>query len=127
MLSLQSPSIIGTKKVTDFIEDNGCWNRGSFSHLLPHTVIIRIASFMPPWAAGGADQHFWAESTKGHFTVKSAYKALSKIDYVKRGSVEPCVAVESPQSICLFIWLVLNDRLKTSRIFKEAYDGGWQL
>lgn len=102
------------RKVVDFVDNAGNWLWESFSFLLPHNILLRIASYKPPLADDGADQVFWAESAKGCFIVKSAYHALSKTilsDDEKLWSL--AWSWKGPQSIRFFIWLVLHDKLKT--------------
>ena len=88
----------------DFVDNAGNWLWESFSFLLPHNILLRIASYKPPLADDGADQVFWDESTKGCFIVKLAYHALSKTilsDEEKLWSL--AWSWQGPQSICFFI------------------------
>lgn len=80
----------------------------------PSNIILRIASVYPPSQERGADQFCWADSKTGSFTVKSAYHAISKNIF----SMDDCRwnlawSWKGPQSIRIFIWLVLHDRVKT--------------
>ncbi|KAH9723430.1 putative leucine-rich repeat receptor-like serine/threonine-protein kinase [Citrus sinensis] len=78
------------------------------------TIFLRIASFRPPMEGYGEDQIFWSESKKGNFTVKSAYDALSKEIKGEDDQIWSCVwRWNGPQSIRVFLWLVLHNRLKT--------------
>lgn len=58
--------------VADFIDNNGSWRWDLFEHYLPHNIILRIASSVPPLAQRGHDCVYWAGSKNGDFLVKSA-------------------------------------------------------
>lgn len=63
--------------------------------MLPSNILLHIASIQPPRPERGDDRIFWAESTNGEFTVKSAYYAISNIAIHARGSdLEQSLEVE---------------------------------
>ncbi|KAH9735402.1 putative ribonuclease H protein [Citrus sinensis] len=108
------PAEIINKTAAEFVDAQGNWNWVTFSHLLPNNILLRIASFRPPMEGYGEDQIFWSESKKGNFTVKSAYDALSKELKGDDDQIWSCVwRWNGPQSIRVFLWLVLYNRLKT--------------
>ena len=100
--------------VADFVSTDGSWNWPKFSHLLPHHAVMRIASIHPPSARNGADQVYWAAPSQGNFTVKSAYDSLDQSHVQERDNYWRLAwSWKGPQSIKIFIWLVLHNRLKT--------------
>ncbi|KAH9804404.1 putative ribonuclease H protein [Citrus sinensis] len=73
-----------------------------------------IASIHPPSACNGVDHVYWAASPQGDFTVKSAYDLLDQSRVQERDSYWKIAwSWKGPQSIKIFIWLVLHNRLKT--------------
>ncbi|KAH9735403.1 putative ribonuclease H protein [Citrus sinensis] len=111
---VQLEKLIINKTAAEFVDAQGNWNWVTFSHLLPNNILLRIASFRPPMEGYGEDQIFWSESKKGNFTVKSAYDALSKELKGDDDQIWSCVwRWNGPQSIRVFLWLVLYNRLKT--------------
>ena len=73
-----------------------------------------IASIHPPSACNGVDQVYWTSSLQGDFTVKSAYDLLDQSRVQERDSYWKITWLwKGPQSIKIFIWLVLHNRLKT--------------
>ena len=72
------PSNILEKSIRDYVNDHGQWNWDAFSNYLPHSLVLAIAAIMPPCVEGGMDRIFWGFSTKGNFTVKSAYQNISR-------------------------------------------------
>ncbi|KAH9666253.1 reverse transcriptase domain-containing protein [Citrus sinensis] len=90
------------------------WNWPKFSHILPHHVVMTFASIHPPSACNGVDQVYWAASPQGNFTVKSAYELLDHSRVQERDTYWRIAwSWKGPQSIKIFIWLVLHNRLKT--------------
>ncbi|KAH9699193.1 putative ribonuclease H protein [Citrus sinensis] len=100
--------------VADFVTADGTWNWPKFSYLLSHNAVMRIASIHPPSAWNGADKAYWAAATHGKFTVKSAYDHLAQPYLQERDTIWRLAwSWKGPQSIKIFIWLVLHNRLKT--------------
>ena len=67
------PSNMLEKSIMDYVDDNGQWNWFAFSNYLPHSLALAIVAIMPPCVEGDMDRIFWGFSTKGNFTVRSAY------------------------------------------------------
>ncbi|KAH9771139.1 putative ribonuclease H protein [Citrus sinensis] len=62
----------------------------------------------------GTDQVYWAAPSQGNFTVKSAYDILDQSHVQERDNYWRLAwSWKAPQSIKIFIWLVLHNRLKT--------------
>ena len=100
--------------VADFVSADGSWNWPKFSHLLPHRAVMKIASIHPPSACNGIDQVYWAASSQGNFTIKSAYDLLDHAHVQERDTYWRLAwSWKGPQSIKIFIWLVLYNKLKT--------------
>ncbi|KAL9411534.1 hypothetical protein AB3S75_045186 [Citrus x aurantiifolia] len=114
-LALSSiPSDISLQPVAQFTLLNGSWNWNKFSHLLPHHVLLRIASIMPPSPSSGTDKFFWAASPSGRFTIRSAYMLLAKPWHSEERSIWKLAwSWKGPQRIRVFIWQALHSRLKT--------------
>lgn len=99
----------------EFADNNGNWKCGTFGHLLPNNIILKIASIQPPMDQRRDYQVYWADSTKGIFTVKSAYHAISNYNQGMEDQIWSLAwGWKGPQCIRIFIWLVLHDRLKTN-------------
>ncbi|KAH9750277.1 putative ribonuclease H protein [Citrus sinensis] len=115
-LALSSiPSDISLQSVAQFTLLNGSWNWNKFSHLLPHHVLLRIASIMPPSSSNGTDNFYWAASPSGHFTIRSAYMLLAKPWLSEASSVWKLAwSWKGPQRVRVFIWQALHSRLKTN-------------
>ncbi|KAK9181143.1 hypothetical protein WN944_024280 [Citrus x changshan-huyou] len=101
-------------KVSAFIKNDGSWWWDQFEHLLPNNIILQIAVVLPPSPMHGLDTCFWAHSRTGLFTTKSAYLMLtgssSVIEDYRWRSVWRW---KGPQSVRIFLWQALQDRLKT--------------
>lgn len=109
------PEDILCKVIADVADELGNWKWASFEHLLPHHIILRIASFQLPLLNGGEDKVCWAESRRGIFTGKSAYHATSHHGFNKEDQTWSLAwKWQGPQCIHMFLWLVLHDRLKTN-------------
>ena len=75
---------------------------------------MRITSIYPPSAGNGVDQVYWAASSQGNFTVKSAYNLLAQSQWNERDNFwQLAWSWKDPQSVKIFIWLVLHNHLKT--------------
>lgn len=107
--------------VADFSDNYGNWNWYLFAHLLPNHIILKIASIKAPCALSGEDQCYWAYSNTGQFTAKSAYLSLHQSYNVADKSLWNLAwKWNGPQSIRTFIWLAMNNRLKTkSELFRR--------
>lgn len=82
-------------------------------HLLPSNILLHIASIQPPRPERGDDRIFWAESTNGEFTVKSAYYAISNIAIHAEDQIWNKVwRWKGLQSIWIFLRLVMHIKLK---------------
>ncbi|KAH9793075.1 putative ribonuclease H protein [Citrus sinensis] len=79
------PSNILDGKVADFVKEDGSWYWERFEQFLPANIIIQIAAFHPPSPDKGTDSLLWC-------TVWSW---------------------KGPQSVRIFLWQALHDRLKT--------------
>ncbi|CAA0829108.1 Unknown protein [Striga hermonthica] len=102
--------------MASFVAVSGGWNWGSFAHLLPANVLLRIASVMPPNPHLTNDAIYWGFSDNGRLTTKSAYESLlplePKTNRVLWKSIWQWVG---PQRIRQFLWLAAQYRLLTNR------------
>lgn len=62
--------------MSGFTNAHGSWNWSSFEHLLPHFILMQIASVMPPTPHLGSEKIYWCFDLRGVFTVRSAYDSL---------------------------------------------------
>ncbi|KAH9728215.1 putative ribonuclease H protein [Citrus sinensis] len=105
-----------SKRVVDFVDENGNWNWCLFSHLVPNNILLKIASVHPPKASHGHDSYFWGVSSNGIFSVKSAYELLDDpIGNGDRNFWRLAWSWKGPESIRVFLWLLLHGRLKTRK------------
>ena len=87
---------------------------GSFEHLLPNNVILQIADVHPPSPMHGLDTYFWAHSRAGMFTAELTYLMLSgSILVVEDYRWRSIWRWKGLQSVRIFLWQALHDRLKT--------------
>lgn len=104
------PNELLNKRAVDFLDGSG----NLFSHLVPSNVLLKIAAIHPPTAAFSNDNYFWGGSSNGIFSVRAAYELLdesmgsgSQIDWRLAWNWK------GPKSIRVFLWLLLQGRLKT--------------
>ncbi|KAH9730831.1 putative ribonuclease H protein [Citrus sinensis] len=83
------PNELLNKRAMDFLDGAGNWNWPLFSHLVPSNVLLKIAAIHPPTTAFGNDSYFWGIDWRLAWNWKD------------------------PQSIPVFLWLILHGRLKT--------------
>ena len=103
-------------KVADFVNVDSQWKWESFSSLLLTHVLFKVASIQPPRPERGQDQIFWSASNTGNFIVRSAYHYLAGSRHDDKDlNWFLTWRWKGPQAICVFIWTVLHDRLKTKR------------
>ncbi|KAH9658732.1 putative ribonuclease H protein [Citrus sinensis] len=101
-------------KVSVFIKNDGSWWWDQFEYLLPNNIILQIAVVLPPSSMHGTDTCFWTHSRTGLFTTKSTYLMLARSSLVIEDYRWRSVwRWKSPQSVRIFLWLALQDRLKT--------------
>ncbi|KAH9716124.1 reverse transcriptase domain-containing protein [Citrus sinensis] len=108
------PNELLNKRTVDFLDEAGNWNWTLFSHLVPNSILLKIAAIHPPTAVFGNDNYFWGSSSNGMFSVRAAYELLD--DSMGSGSqIDWRLAWnwKGPQSIRVFLWLLLHGRLKT--------------
>lgn len=113
------PNELLNKRAVDFLDGSG----NLFSHLVPSNVLLKIAAIHPPIAAFSNDNYFWGGSSNGIFSVRAAYELLdesmgsgSRIDWHLAWNWK------GPKSIRVFLWLLLQGRLKTR---EELYRRVW--
>lgn len=63
-----------SKKVCDYVTQDGQWSWSSFEKLLLVSTLIQIASIKPPSPDDGAPQCYWGPSSYGAFTIRSAHE-----------------------------------------------------
>ena len=66
--------------VSEFLNVHGGWNWSAFEHLLPNSILMQIASIMPPSSLLGVDKIYWHYEPSGNFTVRSAYESLGQLE-----------------------------------------------
>lgn len=66
-----------SKKVVDYVGEDGDWNWNSLSILLPPNIISRFHSTLPPSRDMEQDTWVWNHDKSGRYTVKSAYELLA--------------------------------------------------
>lgn len=97
--------------MADFVSLDNQWKWEIFS---PNHIVLKIASIQPPTPTRGQDPISWSASSKGLFTIKSAYHHLAGLEYEDKESNWLLAWLwKGPQDICIFIWTVMHDRLKT--------------
>ncbi|KAH9725573.1 putative ribonuclease H protein [Citrus sinensis] len=100
--------------VSEFTNDYGGWRWASFEFLLPPSVLMQIASIMPPAPHLGPDRLYWSYNPRGLFTVRTAYESLCYHNLDTQDKVWKLPwSWKGPQSIKLFIWQTLHGKLKT--------------
>ncbi|KAH9704391.1 putative ribonuclease H protein [Citrus sinensis] len=79
-------------KVVDFVNQKSQWKWEIFSPLLPNHILLKIASIQLPRPERGKDQVYWLASSKGNFTVRSAYHYLASSErhIVSNGNCDRC-------------------------------------
>ncbi|KAH1131561.1 hypothetical protein J1N35_002939 [Gossypium stocksii] len=99
----------------DWVLQDGSWNVDMIRIWLPGHMISRIVSIPPPHSANGKDRIIWARSGLGAFCVRSAYWALKESSWRSKDDIWKLIwKYQSPQKVCLFLWLVANQRLLTN-------------
>ncbi|KAK8600329.1 hypothetical protein V6N12_050185 [Hibiscus sabdariffa] len=87
-------------------DQNGKWIWSLFQHLLPHSILLRIAACMGPVSDGTVDMVEWQSDYGGVFRVSKAYEIHDGIDV---GEVAPIWKLihrfRGPQKIKNFLWL----------------------
>ncbi|KAH9786561.1 putative ribonuclease H protein [Citrus sinensis] len=100
--------------VSEFINVHGDWNWSAFEHLFPNSVLLQIASVMPPNHLLGVDKIFCQYEPRGNFTVRSAYEALCQLDSNDTGTAWKLAWTwKGPQAVRIFLWQALHAKLKT--------------
>ena len=100
--------------VSDFLNVHGGWNWSVFDHLLPNSILMQIASVMPPNPLLGVDKIFWSYEPSGHFTVRSAYETLGQLELTATDNAwNHAWSWKGPQATRIFLWQVLHAKLKT--------------
>lgn len=81
---------------------------------MPNSILLRIAATHPSTIALGKDKNFWGNSATGMFSVKAAYELLDA-SIGSEAQIDWSLAWQwkGPQSIRVFLWLLLHGRLKT--------------
>ncbi|CAA0812774.1 Unknown protein [Striga hermonthica] len=102
------------RTVADFRSETGHWRWESFSHLLPATYLLQVASRPPP-QSDGRDLIYWGHSDDGSFTTASAYHSLAGPTAMEATRIWKLIwQWEGPQRIRQFLWLVAKGRLLTN-------------
>ncbi|PNX96332.1 hypothetical protein L195_g019536 [Trifolium pratense] len=105
---------LANKTVEYFSDNNGNWTLQEVLHLLPDHVIEQIRWCTAASDHLGEDKLSWPYSSNGTFSVKSAYELLLNITALGRIFWNNVWKWEGPQKIMCFLWLVINDGLKTN-------------
>ncbi|CAI9102941.1 OLC1v1001337C1 [Oldenlandia corymbosa var. corymbosa] len=91
------------------------WNWNVFMHLVPATVLMKVAAIMPSRVDTGPDVPYWGFSEDGRFTTRSAYRSLTlDEDISNRGLWKVIWHWSGPQRIRQFMWLAVKGALLTN-------------
>ena len=108
--------------VSEFINGHGDWNWSAFEHLLSNSVLLQIASVMPPNPLLGVDKIFWRYEPRGNFTVRSAYEALCQLDSNDTDTAWKLAWTwKGPQAVRIFLWQALHAKLKTKEELSKRH------
>lgn len=110
------PEVLINSPVAAFVTPSGSWNWSLFYSLLPHHVLRKIAAIKPPESDSTSDQFYWAFSSSGSFTVRSAYQhlyhnSLNSLN-VQDSNWNLIWKWRGPQRIRTFTLLAAQERLK---------------
>ncbi|PKI66165.1 hypothetical protein CRG98_013418 [Punica granatum] len=73
--------------VRDFVLGSGGWDWHRISRILPHSIILHIASVLPPGKdCREEDVPYWRLDSSGDYSVKTAYQLLTADSFI----LPPC-------------------------------------
>jgi len=111
------PVVEINKKVEEYWCDGAGWNTRVLSLYLPMSIIHRLYAVVIKGCPGVRDTISWTGTSKGEFTVSSAYAMLTA-----DGDPRPCMAkffqqvwaVVAQERVRVFLWLVENKVIMTN-------------
>ncbi|KAL4370603.1 hypothetical protein AHAS_Ahas06G0082300 [Arachis hypogaea] len=63
--------------VSEWVEENGEWNRRKLNTYLPEEIVQKITATYPPHFEADEDRKGWKHNEDGDFSIASTYKALN--------------------------------------------------
>ena len=109
------PSSLCNLLVVAFINVSGDWKWNIFAQFLPDSICAEIHSMPKPQVILEADVPVWHHTSDGSFSTNSAYHFLMKDHFAAQQNIWKEVwRWPGPQKIRSFLWLVLNDGIKTN-------------
>ncbi|MCH79274.1 putative non-LTR retroelement reverse transcriptase [Trifolium medium] len=109
------PDALQNWKVKDLVDTNGFWNLEILSTWLPHNIVSKLFSIVPPNNNSAADIRAWSGSADGDFNIASAYTRLCQFsDEEWDVGWLNIWKLQVPERVRSFIWLVRHDRLITN-------------
>ncbi|KAJ1443316.1 Reverse transcriptase zinc-binding domain [Sesbania bispinosa] len=110
------PNNVSDLSVAHFSRDRLNWCLHEVGHLLPESFRQEILGVPPPAASLGHDSVCWALTSNGNFSTRSAYDLVCGLDSNNTNCNvwKALWALEIPQRIKSFLWLVQKGGLKTN-------------
>ena len=93
----------------------GDWDWSKFEPFLPADIVLHVQAVLPPSTDAEDDCPFWAPSSSGNFSVRTAYASLQvSVDNDRRLPWARLWKWVGPQRIKVFMWLLLNNEVMTN-------------
>lgn len=106
---------LSQRRVSDYVNGNGNWDRNTLAEFLPVDVLQKILSIPPPNISMPADSLFWKHGPDGSFTTKSAYLAVKKQSNLTfPGNFDMVWKWSGPERLRLFLWKAMHGILLTN-------------
>ncbi|GMI99700.1 hypothetical protein HRI_003639300 [Hibiscus trionum] len=112
-VSAATPPII--HDFNSLLNENGQWNFDRLSTMLKGTAIPHVLGILPPQNDAERDEIAWSRNPSGEFTLASAYRTLMEATWNDVDALWLDIwALQVPQRIRTFLWLVVHFRLLTN-------------
>lgn len=116
------------RRVSDFMNGNGNWDRLLLAEFLPDNEFDKIMSLPPPRISNTDDSFCWGNAADGSFSSKAAYLAVNKnIPDPSWCNFKLIWRWAWPERVRLFLWKALHGILQTNSERVRRHMADWNL
>ncbi|KAL4358598.1 hypothetical protein AHAS_Ahas09G0302700 [Arachis hypogaea] len=109
--------------VSEWVEENGEWNRRKLNTYLPEEIVQKITATYPPHFEADEDRKGWKHNEDGDFSIASTYKALNNWSKTNKTIWSHLWSWKGPQRVKVFMWTVMHKRTLTNQIIARLFGG----
>lgn len=103
------------QRISDFINDNGNWDKPDLNEFLPAQFVEQIVMLPPPRVTDMDVVFTWKASADEAFTTKSACLAIKPvINHPRQNNFDLVWKWPDPKRVRLFLWKALHSVLLTN-------------